>query len=103
MGADSDARRARVLRYPDLARRLTEPPLGYRRAEDWTGWIPPAHLEDQACPACHTDPGKRGCKRGNHHTRANDSPRRAALADIDREAQRRDIAALNPAGGTDGV
>jgi hypothetical protein len=103
MGADSDARRARVLRYPDLARRLTEPPLSYRRAEDWSGWIPPAHLEEQACPACQTDPGKRGCKRGDHRARANDSVRRAALVDIDREAQRRDAAALNRTRGTDGV
>jgi hypothetical protein len=103
MGADSDARRARVLRHPDLARRLTEPPLDYRRAEDWSGWIPPAHLEEQACSACHTDPGKRGCKRTGHQARANDSKRRAALAAIDHEAQRRDTAALNRVGGTDGV
>lgn len=35
-------RRGLVLRQPDLAAKLTEPPLKYARPEQWTGFIPPA-------------------------------------------------------------
>src|SRR5258707_14796957 len=34
-------RRALVLGYPDLAKRLTLPPVGYTRAEQWNGYLPP--------------------------------------------------------------
>jgi hypothetical protein len=86
---ESTARRARVLSYPDLARRLTEPPLNYRRPEDWTGWIPPHALETSACDHCQADPGKGGCRRPGHTARINNSVRRAALVDIAAEALRR--------------
>ncbi|MFK0140668.1 hypothetical protein [Streptomyces murinus] len=35
-------RRGLVLRYPDLAKKLTEPPIGHSTPEAWTGYIPPA-------------------------------------------------------------
>lgn len=35
-------RRGLVLRYPDLAAKLTEPPLRFTTAEHWNGFIPPA-------------------------------------------------------------
>lgn len=35
-------RRGLVLRYPDLAERLTEPPVKLARPDVWTGYIPPA-------------------------------------------------------------
>lgn len=40
--ADCARRRALVLRHPDLAARLTEPPLTHTTPEAWTGHIPPA-------------------------------------------------------------
>lgn len=107
MGAESAARRERVLRYPDLAKRLTEPPLGYKRPQDWSGWVPPATGEVEACPACQSDPGKWGCKRPGHHARANNSRRRAALVEIAAEALAREDAAAGAAApesrGTDGI
>lgn len=56
----NERRRALVLRHPEVARRLTRPPLDYARPEQWTGYIPPESWN------------------GEH----NDSPRRAALLDI---------------------
>lgn len=103
MGAESAERRARVLRYPDLATRLTQPPLLFRRPEDWTGWVPPAALEVEACPACRDDPGKWGCNRPGHTRRLNDSARRAALVEIAAEALRREEKAPASPGGADGV
>jgi hypothetical protein len=38
----SNEQRKLVLRYPDIAARLCEAPLGYKRPEQWTGYIPPA-------------------------------------------------------------
>lgn len=35
-------RRALVLRYPDLAAKLAEPPIGHSSPEKWNGYIPPA-------------------------------------------------------------
>ncbi|MBX9392234.1 hypothetical protein K4749_01135 [Streptomyces sp. TRM72054] len=35
-------RRSTVLRYPDLAAKLTEPPIGHTTPEHWNGYIPPA-------------------------------------------------------------
>lgn len=86
---ESAQRRARVLSYPDLARRLTEPPLDFRRPEDWNGWIPPHALETDACDRCRADPGKGGCRRRGHTARINTSVRRAALVEISAEALRR--------------
>ncbi|MGW0577330.1 hypothetical protein ACWD25_15435 [Streptomyces sp. NPDC002920] len=34
-------RRALVLRHPDLAERLTQPPLRHTTPEHWNGYIPP--------------------------------------------------------------
>jgi hypothetical protein len=41
--AENARRRALVLRHPDLAARLTEPPLRHTLPEHWTGYIPPSH------------------------------------------------------------
>lgn len=35
-------RRGLVLRYPDIAAKLTEPPIGFTTPEKWNGYIPPA-------------------------------------------------------------
>lgn len=61
-------RRDLVLHYPDLAERLTEPPIGLERPHDWKGWLPPAR---------------------DQHGNANTSPRAMALAALVAEAQRR--------------
>jgi hypothetical protein len=79
-GAVCADRRARVLRHPELAARLTQPPVGYQSAEQWNGYVPPARV-----PA--GDDGIDGL--------LNNSPRRAALIDISAEALRRSA----PAGG----
>lgn len=39
--AQAEARKALILRHPDLAERLTKPPLGYQRPDQWSGAIPP--------------------------------------------------------------
>ena len=57
-----------VLGQPDLAARLTKPPLGYKAAEQWNGYIPPYMV-----------PGS------DRHVR-NDSPQRVHLVAIVREA-----------------
>jgi hypothetical protein len=63
--------RERVLRYPDLASKLTEPPLNYERLDQWNGWLPPAFIS------------------GHDGEIPNDSPRQAALVDLAAEALRR--------------
>jgi hypothetical protein len=40
-GASRAEDRKRVLKHPDLAARLCEPPLGFSRPEQWMGYIPP--------------------------------------------------------------
>lgn len=40
--AECARRRAAVLRWPDLAARLTEPPISHATPDAWTGYIPPA-------------------------------------------------------------
>lgn len=57
-------RRTRVLAYPDIAARLTQPPLRFTVPEMWEGHVPPAWL-----------PTKEGWK-------PNTSPARTALIDI---------------------
>jgi hypothetical protein len=89
MKPESRDRRDRVLRYPDLAARLTQPPLNYRRPEDWQGWIPPEALEVEACRHCREDPGQWGCRRPQHTARINNSVRRTELVAIVAEADRR--------------
>lgn len=39
-------RRARVLAHPDLAKRLTEPPLSLSEPARWNGYIPPRTLPE---------------------------------------------------------
>jgi hypothetical protein len=46
-------RRGLVLSCPDLATKLTEPPLKYKTPEQWTGFIPPA---TQCSGAVNTTP-----------------------------------------------
>jgi len=92
--AANQARRERVLRHPDLARRLTEPPLGYSRPEQWNGYVPPAEIQDEVPEGLHSSaldggfPNQHGKRSGG--TRPNMSPRRAALVDICAEALRRE-------------
>lgn len=82
--AEIAERRKRVLKYPDLAQRLTERPLSYQRPEQWNGFVPP-----------RTGPP------GGLGQQPNDSPVRAALVEICAEAKRRDDAAQQPANDTD--
>lgn len=64
---ECNANRGAVLQFPDLYARLTEPPIGYARADQWTGYIPPEQSD------------------GSH----NGSARRAALAALVAEARAR--------------
>jgi hypothetical protein len=57
---DAAARKKAVLAHPDLAVRLTAEPLGYAKPDQWNGFVPPEQFN------------------GQH----NDSPRRAALAEL---------------------
>ena len=41
--AENKRRRALVLRHPDLAARLCEPPIRHTTPEHWTGYIAPAY------------------------------------------------------------
>ncbi|MFI9154535.1 hypothetical protein [Streptomyces sp. NPDC053367] len=73
-GATENARRrALVLRHPDLAAKLTEPPLRHTLPEHWTGYIPPEY-----------DPPTVG-----GHQPLNNSAARAALLALVAEAERR--------------
>lgn len=54
------AERERVLRHPEVAIRLTQPPISYARAEQWNGYVPPEMWRE----------------------RHNDAPQRAALLSI---------------------
>lgn len=47
-------RRGLVLRYPDLAAKLTERPLRFTTPEHWNGFIPPATWNQ----ALNTTPGR---------------------------------------------
>jgi hypothetical protein len=64
----ADVERDRVLRHPDIAARLCDPPLRYSRPENWTGYVPP-----------ETWQGKR-----------NDAPQRTQLLDIITAAVKRE-------------
>jgi hypothetical protein len=103
--AESEARRERVLKYPDLAKRLTEPPLSFRTPQDWNGYVPPKTDPQDACDRCsghgrdqisasnwkgRQDPPR--CRNPNHTTRMNNSSRRAALVAIAAEAKERERA-----------
>lgn len=71
-------RRAVVLRHPDLAAKLCDPPLRFARPEQWTGYIAPAL--DQIGDA--------------NLTRRNTSPCRAQAVEIYAEACRREGVSL---------
>jgi hypothetical protein len=72
--AENKRRRALVLRYPELAARLTEPPIRHTTPEHWTGYVPPAH----------DAPGVGG------DLPLNTSPARAALTALVAEAEARE-------------
>ena len=65
------AERDRVLRHPDIAKRLCDPPLRYSRPEVWNGYVPPDTWRE----------------------RHNDSPQRVALLAIITAAVEADTAA----------
>lgn len=69
---------ARVLAHPDLAERLTAPPLGYARPNQWTGYVPP--------------------RTWGRHNQLNPSPQRRALVEIAAEALRRDASSKGAVG-----
>ncbi len=72
-------RRERVLRHPDLAARLTQPPLNHSDPAMWNGYVPPATWGDYWSG-----------KHGEGKPKPNNSPERAALVDICAEALRRE-------------
>jgi len=97
---DCAERRARVLKHPDLAKRLTEQPVGYSDPAHWNGWVPP-RVTDPGGPGdsllmARLDRGGGFSYRFNQlgyrtvGEQANDSPRRAALVEIATEALRRE-------------
>lgn len=61
-----------VARFPDLAARLTQPPLGYARPDQWNGFVPPKWVTTA----------------GDDWV-LNDSPQRTALVEICAEAAAR--------------
>lgn len=67
VAAEKKRRRAMVLAHPDLAERLTQPPLGFTRPEQWCGYVAGEVWQH----------------------RRNTSPRRAALVAIVTEAEAR--------------
>jgi|SRR5215471_1980382 len=86
------ARRERVLRYPDLAARLTEPPLNYARPEQWNGFVPP-RWGQLADPEVLRSPVGEANKHGKRAKGRQDSdtPYRQALITIAAEAWTRDV------------
>jgi hypothetical protein len=83
-------RRARILKHPDLAQRLVSE-LGYLRADQWNGYVPPRSGQDQDGEWLHdtrgfANPG--GLRSGRQQ--ANDSWRRTVLVSICAEALARE-------------
>lgn len=70
-------RRERVLKHPDLAAQLCEPPLPWSSPGHWNGFVPPRFMPADASGL----------------VRPNDSPQRAALVEISTEAARRELEA----------
>jgi len=87
------ARRARVLAHPDLRDRLTGE-LGYARAEQWNGYVPPALCQDQEPERLHDVQGFPNPTRAVPGRTRNDSGRRAVLVEICAEALRRENEAV---------
>lgn len=101
-------RRAAVLKHNDLAKRLVAE-LGYQRPDQWNGYIPPATTDPggqlRLCSGSSVD--AHGTIRAHYSQigryamgeTPNDSPRRAVLLDISREAWSRERrAAVQDAG-----
>lgn len=85
-------RRARLLRYPDLTKRLVTE-LGYTKPEQWNGYIPPRPDAYAEREILHDTSGYVNPDRvRTPGQQVNDSPRRAALVDIAAEAMRRESA-----------
>ena len=92
-------RRAAVLKHKDLASRLVAD-LGYQRPAQWNGYVPPAVTDpggqSRLCSGAVVDPygGMRAIYsqigRYAMGETPNDSPRRAVLLDISREAWARE-------------
>ena len=92
-------RRAAVLKHKDLADRLVAE-LGYQKPHQWNGYIPPAVTDPDGnlrlCSGSSVD--AHGTIRANYSQigryamgeTPNDSPRRAVLLDISREAWARE-------------
>lgn len=74
--AEHAERRRLVLAHPDLAARLTQPPIGYREPAQWSGYIPPYMIEGP----CHA---------GRNTWTRNLSPVRVHLVAITHEAMAR--------------
>ncbi len=73
---DCEERRRRLLTHLDLAAKLTERPLSFKRPEQWTGYVPGAIViwREDGAPI------------------PNDSPYRRALLEIGRLLQEREAA-----------
>lgn len=89
--ANTQARRERVLRHPDLAARLCAPPLNYARPEQWNGFVPPRETQAQMADNLRSPDGHPN-QAGEHTqpTMLNPSARRAALVAICQEAMARE-------------
>jgi hypothetical protein len=85
-------RRAAVLKYPDLAARLTQPPLSYSRPDRWNGWLPPYLINAWTGDEMLISPAGVPNRRGNRTEpeEVNSSPRREVLVAIAAEAWRRE-------------
>ncbi len=94
-------RRAAVLKHEDLRKRLEGPPLSFRRANQWNGYVPPAIVNpgesEVLRQVLRVQDGSVRFWLNPAHKRAqsevpNTSPQRAALVDISAEAWRRERA-----------
>jgi hypothetical protein len=73
--ANANENRKLVLAYPDIAARLCEQPLNYKRPDQWTGYIPPYYDREA----------------GNGTVHLNTSPiRQALMAILSAAAERAD-------------
>jgi hypothetical protein len=91
------ARRARVLRYPDLVAAMAGPPLKLD-AWRWNGYVPPLNCQEQWPEVVHSGgplgkgyPNRNAAMTGP--TEMNLGPHRSAFVEICAEAYRRDVAA----------
>jgi len=85
-------RRERVLRYPDLAKLLTEPPLNYDRPDQWNGYVPPrdgAFADPEVLRSPLGEPNRHGKR--TQHRGSYDSLARQALVKICSTARQRDV------------